>query len=118
MDYLEEQKIKSKDELTREMHQLVLQTLQTADLAVSSSDQRCFELLGFDILLDSELRPWLLEVNMSPACKERGRLALELDRMGSGLLSLVGLIATNTYQAGWISLTGRNTRKMVLKKQS
>ncbi|KAK9721655.1 Tubulin-tyrosine ligase family [Popillia japonica] len=44
---------------------VILTVLSQAKYIPSSAN--CFEFLGFDVLVDNRLKPWLLEVNLSPA---------------------------------------------------
>jgi tubulin polyglutamylase TTLL4 len=39
------------------------------DIHAKASEHRtnCFELYGFDVLIDSKLKPWILEVNVCPS---------------------------------------------------
>ena len=49
-----------------EIQNVVLKSLFCVQSAIIA-DKHCFELYGFDILIDKELKPWLLEVNSGPA---------------------------------------------------
>ncbi|KAI5706334.1 hypothetical protein M8J75_007078 [Diaphorina citri] len=54
----------------------------------------CFELYGFDILIDSDLKPWLLEVNLSPSLGCDTPLDTRLkSAMLADTLTLVGIPA-------------------------
>lgn len=49
------------------IEKIVILTLLPLGEHVPKTEAQCFELYGFDILLDDILRPWLIEVNFSPS---------------------------------------------------
>ena len=52
----------------------------------------CFELFGYDILIDSDLKPWLLEINLSPslACESPLDLTIKSNLIAD-TMSMVGV---------------------------
>ena len=52
----------------------------------------CFEVFGFDILVDSDLKPWLLEVNLSPSLATDSPLDMMIkSTLLSDVFNLVGV---------------------------
>ena len=56
------------------MDDLIIKTILSGETFINNGfnmfvphRDSCFELLGFDILIDEELHPWLIEVNLSPS---------------------------------------------------
>ncbi|CUG88456.1 tubulin tyrosine ligase, putative [Bodo saltans] len=49
-----------------DIQMLILKTLQAVQKIIIN-DKHCFELYGYDIMIDDQLHPWLIETNASPS---------------------------------------------------
>lgn len=65
------------------------------DIHAKSSEHRtnCFELYGFDILIDSNLKPWILEVNVCPSLSSSSPLDRKIKHsLLVDTLNIIGII--------------------------
>lgn len=64
------------------------------DMHTKSQERRncCFELYGFDILIDENLKPWLIEVNVCPSLSSSSPMDRKIKHtLITDLLNLIGI---------------------------
>lgn len=76
--------------IRKSFEDIIIKTIRTGQEAGIEHRPNCFEIYGFDFMLDSKLKPWLLEVNLSPACAERTEWLIKmLDKSSNGLFNIL-----------------------------
>ncbi|XP_043372141.1 tubulin polyglutamylase TTLL5 isoform X15 [Dermochelys coriacea] len=92
--------------LMANVEDLIIKTIISAELAIATACKTflphrgsCFELYGFDVLIDATLKPWLLEVNLSPSLACDAPLDLKIKAsMISDMFTLVGFVCQDLGQ--------------------
>ncbi|XP_045678807.1 tubulin polyglutamylase TTLL5 isoform X5 [Phyllostomus hastatus] len=92
--------------LMASVEDLIIKTVISAELAIATACKTfvphrssCFELYGFDVLIDSTLKPWLLEVNLSPSLACDAPLDLKIKAsMISDMFTVVGFVCQDPAQ--------------------
>jgi tubulin polyglutamylase TTLL5 len=89
------------DELTfKKIEDIIIKTVIAVEPIINNANEmycplpnQCFELFGFDILIDDKLEPWLLEVNLTPALGCDSPLDQKIkSNVIADLLSMAGVI--------------------------
>lgn len=78
---------------------LVVKTLLSAEPAIGNRTRKttehagiCFEMYGFDILVDAGLKPWIIEVNMSPSMQADSPLDWQIkSSLLTDALNMIGI---------------------------
>lgn len=86
------------DEIFKNIYDLTICTLIATEINIShliglhlKTDHQNFELFGFDVMLDENLKPWLIEVNIAPALKTASYLDKKIkDSLLADTFNIVG----------------------------
>ncbi|KAJ8382824.1 hypothetical protein SKAU_G00036020 [Synaphobranchus kaupii] len=93
--------------LFAEMDNIFIRSLQSVQKVIIN-DKRCFELYGYDIILDQSLKPWLIEVNASPAlnatCQQDYELKCRLLEDTLNVVDMEGRLTGRETQVGGFDL--------------
>ena len=87
----------------RQMKDLIIKTIISVEPPIMDAVKEscknpriCYELYGFDIIIDSNLKPWILEVNISPSFSSSSPFDKTLKtKLICDTLTLVGIKPTN-----------------------
>lgn len=112
------------DLISKRIYDLIIKTIISIEGLVVDSIRKlalkhnnCFDLLGFDILLDTNLKPWLLEVNLSPSMNTDSPLDLYIkSNLVSDALNLVGVRAFDRRKESNTKIKSRIKAKQNLSK--
>ncbi|OMJ75309.1 hypothetical protein SteCoe_25584 [Stentor coeruleus] len=85
--------------LQSKIYDLIIKTIIAVEPTVTQTAKKlsigrnnCFDLLGFDVIIDSNLKPWLLEVNLSPSLATEAPIDLHIkSNLIADTLNLVGV---------------------------
>ena len=107
------------DELFEKVHDLIIKVCISVESHVLHSINRlsdhrnnCFELFGFDVLIDANLKPWLMEVNVSPSLSSSSPLDARIKTtLMSDIFNLVGFRVYDKKKIGDTKM-GQEDRKI------
>jgi len=86
--------------LFSQIHDIIIKAIIAAETHIYNSMTRatkhrnmCFELYGFDILVDESLRPWLLEVNVQPSLSSSSPMDKQIKTsLLSDIFNIIGVV--------------------------
>ena len=92
----------------KKIEDIIIKTIISGENVINNATEmfvpysnNCFELLGFDILIDDTFEPWLLEVNLSPSLNCDSPLDQKIkSNLIADLFNLAGMVHIDERGAG------------------